>query len=205
MSSHAMALSRSVGVLAVVVLVASVGIAGCKRVAPPTRAAPIRAAFYYPWFPEAWNQSGQNPFTAYAPSRGLYSTDIATVRTQIPTCSTAASASASRHGSVRAPRPTSTGRRSCRPRRVRASAGRRTTSPRGSPTRPAEDRRRPSLLVGDDTERTDSGLLYVNGKGMAVFVYNADATRAKGCDTVRRWARARRLLGKQHHESSMST
>ena len=24
---------------------------------------PIRAAFYYPWFPEAWRQSGLSPFT----------------------------------------------------------------------------------------------------------------------------------------------
>src|SRR5215208_2560661 len=33
---------------------------------------PIRAAFYYPWFPEAWNQQGFNPFTNYSPSLGFY-------------------------------------------------------------------------------------------------------------------------------------
>src|SRR4030042_6383986 len=33
---------------------------------------PIRAAFYYPWFPEAWNQQGFNPFTNYTPSLGYY-------------------------------------------------------------------------------------------------------------------------------------
>jgi hypothetical protein len=33
---------------------------------------PIRAAFYYPWFPEAWNQQGMNPFTHYQPSLGYY-------------------------------------------------------------------------------------------------------------------------------------
>ncbi len=33
---------------------------------------PIRAAFYYPWFPEAWNQSGISPFTRYTPTRGYY-------------------------------------------------------------------------------------------------------------------------------------
>lgn len=32
----------------------------------------MRAAFYYPWFPEAWNQSGQDPFTHYHPSAGFY-------------------------------------------------------------------------------------------------------------------------------------
>jgi phosphatidylinositol-3-phosphatase len=33
---------------------------------------PVRAAFYYPWFPEAWNQSGLNPYTHYHPSLGFY-------------------------------------------------------------------------------------------------------------------------------------
>ena len=32
---------------------------------------PIRAVFYYPWFPEAWNQQGFNPFTNYTPSLGF--------------------------------------------------------------------------------------------------------------------------------------
>jgi hypothetical protein len=35
-------------------------------------AFPIRAAFYYPWFPEAWNQAGFNPFTNYTPTAGNY-------------------------------------------------------------------------------------------------------------------------------------
>jgi hypothetical protein len=34
---------------------------------------PIRAAFYYPWFPESWTQSGVYPFTKYEPSLGYYS------------------------------------------------------------------------------------------------------------------------------------
>ena len=36
---------------------------------------PIRAAFYYPWFPQSWNQSGMNPFTHYHPSLGFYNQD----------------------------------------------------------------------------------------------------------------------------------
>ena len=36
---------------------------------------PIRAAFYYPWFPEAWRQRGIEPFTHYDPSAGFYSSD----------------------------------------------------------------------------------------------------------------------------------
>ena len=39
----------------------------------------MRAAFYYPWFPEAWDQSGMNPFTHYHPSAGFYSESNATV------------------------------------------------------------------------------------------------------------------------------
>jgi hypothetical protein len=42
---------------------------------PPTDGQPsfpVRGAFFYPWFPEAWNQSGMNPFTHYHPSAGFY-------------------------------------------------------------------------------------------------------------------------------------
>jgi len=44
---------------------------------------PIRAAFYYPWFPEAWNQQGLNPFTHYHPSLGFYDASAAVVQSQI--------------------------------------------------------------------------------------------------------------------------
>lgn len=45
---------------------------------------PIRATFYYPWFPEAWSQSGISPFTWYQPSRGFYDgRDRAVVANQI--------------------------------------------------------------------------------------------------------------------------
>ncbi len=36
-------------------------------------AFPIRAAFYYPWFPEAWEQQGIYPYTNYTPTLGYYS------------------------------------------------------------------------------------------------------------------------------------
>ena len=39
---------------------------------PSSSGQPLRAAFYYPWFPEAWNQQGLNPFTHYHPSLGFY-------------------------------------------------------------------------------------------------------------------------------------
>jgi len=45
---------------------------------------PIRAVFYYPWFPEAWNQQGFNPFTNYTPSLGLYdSSSLSVVQNHI--------------------------------------------------------------------------------------------------------------------------
>lgn len=33
---------------------------------------PIRAAFYYPWFPQAWTQQGIFPYTNFNPSLGFY-------------------------------------------------------------------------------------------------------------------------------------
>jgi Glycosyl hydrolase family 99 len=35
-------------------------------------ALPLRAAFYYPWFPQAWKQSGMDPYTHYQPNLGYY-------------------------------------------------------------------------------------------------------------------------------------
>ncbi len=47
-------------------------------------AFPIRAAFYYPWFPQAWKQGGLNPFSQYQPSLGFYDQDqAAVIQTQI--------------------------------------------------------------------------------------------------------------------------
>jgi len=45
---------------------------------------PIRAVFYYPWFPEAWSQGGINPYTNYSPTLGYYSSaDPAVIRQHI--------------------------------------------------------------------------------------------------------------------------
>jgi hypothetical protein len=38
-------------------------------------AFPIRGAFYYPWFPDSWDQNNMNPFTHFEPSLGYYSQD----------------------------------------------------------------------------------------------------------------------------------
>jgi hypothetical protein len=45
---------------------------------------PVRAAFYYPWFPQAWTQSGRFPFTNYHPSDGFYATNsVSVIKRQI--------------------------------------------------------------------------------------------------------------------------
>jgi hypothetical protein len=41
----------------------------------PVLKFPIRAAFYYPWFPQSWNQAGMDPFTHYQPTLGYYNQD----------------------------------------------------------------------------------------------------------------------------------
>jgi hypothetical protein len=41
-------------------------------------ATPIRAAFYYGWYPENWTQGGIYPATRYNPSAGFYSLDAGT-------------------------------------------------------------------------------------------------------------------------------
>jgi hypothetical protein len=60
---------------------------GLRQGAPPqslpSLTLPIRAAFYYPWFPEAWRQQGMDPFSHYQPSRGYYAVDAATVSEHI--------------------------------------------------------------------------------------------------------------------------
>jgi hypothetical protein len=50
----------------------------------PPATGVVRAAFYYPWFPEAWNQHSITPYTNYSPSRGLYnSSDPALITSHI--------------------------------------------------------------------------------------------------------------------------
>jgi hypothetical protein len=51
---------------------------------PPPVQAPLRGAFYYPWFPGAWTQNGQYPYTHYHPTAGLYSsTDPALIAYEV--------------------------------------------------------------------------------------------------------------------------
>jgi hypothetical protein len=45
----------------------------------PSLTYPIRAMFYYPWFPNAWKQGGIYPYTRYHPSLGYYDSGDATL------------------------------------------------------------------------------------------------------------------------------
>jgi hypothetical protein len=54
---------KRLGLLLMLVLVP-----GCSNVTPP-----IRATFYYPWYPETWSTSGHHVF--YHPTLGYYSSD----------------------------------------------------------------------------------------------------------------------------------
>ncbi|HSB02550.1 MAG TPA: DNRLRE domain-containing protein [Anaerolineales bacterium] len=66
-------LRRVMTMMLIVANLATVMLAGAAPAAADTQPSfPIRAAFYYPWFPEAWNQQGFNPFTNYTPSIGFY-------------------------------------------------------------------------------------------------------------------------------------
>lgn len=71
-----------VNILDLSVLAANWGLTTSGSAPQPT--LPIRAMFYYPWFPEAWNQQGYNPFTNYVPTLGNYSSATSsTINTHI--------------------------------------------------------------------------------------------------------------------------
>lgn len=187
-----------------IVGIGATALVGCKVVSPPSAGAPIRAAFYYPWYPEAWSQQGQNPYTNYTPTRGSYSTDVETVKAQIADMQygniSMGIASWFGQGSVTDPHW---------PALISAAQGtgfawapyyEREGVADPSPTQIATDLN--SIYVAYGGTNTDSGLAWLTGKGMPVFVYNADdTTQAKGCDTVDRWTAARALLKSQFNET----
>jgi len=65
---------RTVAAVSAALIVAA--LAGAANGARPAAAAaptfPIRAAFYYPWFPGSWNQLGIDPYTWYTPTPDGY-------------------------------------------------------------------------------------------------------------------------------------
>jgi hypothetical protein len=51
---------------------AATGAPGKPAAAPAQPSFPLRAAFYYPWYPESWRQRGYAHFTRYTPTLGFY-------------------------------------------------------------------------------------------------------------------------------------
>jgi hypothetical protein len=171
-------------------------------VSTPAATSALRGAFYYPWFPDTWVQQGQNPFTNYSPARGLYSTDAATVAAQVADMQyggiTVGIASWFGQGTITDKHW---------PALLQAARGTAFAwapyyEPEGV-TDPAPQKIANDLhYIRSTYGGAGSALASLPGKGMPVFVYNADdPTAAKGCDTVDRWNEARQLLQQQFGES----
>jgi hypothetical protein len=161
----------------------------------------IRAAFYYPWFPEGWNQQGQNPFTNYRPARGFYSTTPATVAAQIQDM---------QYGGISMGIASWFGPRTITdkhwPAIMQAAGG---TGFTWAPyyEAAAMGRQTPQQIAGSlhylmaTYGGTGSALASLPGRGMVVFVYNAnDLSSSSGCLTVSAWDQAQVLLRQQYGE-----
>ncbi len=175
--------------------------------AAPSGSAPvalrrtIRAAFYYPWFPQTWGSDAQNPFTNYVPARGSYRTDLPTVKAQITDM---------QYAWVSVGLASWFGQRSNTnanwPVLFRAARG---TGFRWAPYYEPEGTSDPTpTAIAADLHylRTTYGggqaLAMLPGKRMLVFVYNADdLDTAHGCATVTRWKQARDILQKRYAEA----
>ncbi|HKG54061.1 MAG TPA: hypothetical protein VKB04_07345, partial [Anaerolineales bacterium] len=146
---------------------------------------PIRAAFYYPWFPEAWNQQGFNPFTNYNPSLGFYDASQAVTKQHI---------AAMLYGGIQAGIASWWGQGSKTdthiPGLLQAAAG---TNFRWSIYYEKESQGDPSVsqLTNDltylrDKYGNDPSFLRINGR-FVVFVY---ADGGDACGMVDRWKQA---------------
>jgi hypothetical protein len=164
-----------------------------RRPAVPSQPSfPIRAAFYYGWYPENWTIGGRRPH--FHPSAGYYSSsDLAVQRAQIEALvyarMDAAISSWQEPGS-----PLDTRLRGLLAETVRMGAPLKWAiydeqEGRSDPT--------PTEIAGDlsyirDHLATSSAYLRV-GHRFVVFVYNADD---RSCDVVRRWRAANARLGR---------
>jgi len=149
-------------------------------------AFPLRAAFYYPWFPEAWTQQGINPYTHYDPSPGLYDSSAPSV--------IAGQIAAMQYGNVDAGIASWWGPGTPTDTRVPLLlAGAANSTFRWTLYYEAEGYSDPSVSQIDDDlayldakYATDPGYLRIDGRPV-IFVY-ADAT--DGCGMATRWAEA---------------
>ncbi len=144
---------------------------------------PLRAAFYYPWFPEAWTQKGIYPFTHYHPSLNYYDSSSLTVER--------AHIAAMQYGNIQAGIASWWGQGSMSDGRVpallSAAAG---TTFRWAPYYEAESLGDPSAtqITADlgyirDRYAADPSYLRVHGR-FVVFVY---ADGSDGCAMAQRW------------------
>ncbi len=166
-----------------------------------TSPATIRAAFYYPWFPQTWGSDPQNPFTNYVPTLGRYSTDLPTVKTQIADMQFAGVSLglASWFGQ-------GSNTNANWPVLFQAAQG---TGFSWAPYYESEGTSdpAPAAIAADlhylrTTYGGGSALAMLPGRGMPVFVYNADdLDNAHGCATVTRWKQAKDLLLQQYAET----
>jgi hypothetical protein len=163
-----------------------------RRPVPPQPTFPIRAAFYYGWYPENWTIGGRLP--RFHPSAGYYSSaDVAVQRTEID---------ALVYGGIDAAISSWQEPGTSLDTRLRGLLAE--TVRLGAPLKWAvyheqEGRANPTPdeIAGDlsyirDHLATSPAYLRV-GHRFVVFVYNADD---RSCDTVRRWRAANARLGR---------
>jgi outer membrane biosynthesis protein TonB len=157
----------------------------------PQPSFPIRAAFYYPWFPEAWNQQGMNPFTQYHPTLGTYDSSASTTL--------AAHLAAFRYAHIDVGISSWWGQGSATDRRLptilAATAGTPTRwtvyyEPEGS-SNPSVSQITSDLTYIRDHYGNDPSYLRIGGR-FVVFVY---ADGADGCGMVDRWTQANAGIG----------
>ena len=155
---------------------------------------PIRAAFFYPWFPESWNQAGYNPFTNYTPSLGFYdSGSTSVIQNQIQ---------AMTYGNINAAILSWWGQGTKSDQRVSTILG--ATPGSSNPNfrwsiyyenesqgNPAISQIESDLSYFQSHYGANASFLRVNGK-FVIFVY-ADAT--DGCGMADRWVQADNALG----------
>ncbi len=189
---------------ALVAVVAVVALAACRTPeeapvpAGSTPQTPVRGAFYYPWYPEAWSQRGIEPFTRNSPTLGFYdSRSQAVVRAHL---------AALEYGRIQLAIASWWGRGSKEDARLPMLL--RTTAEARSPVRwavyheqegnrygagpnPSVEALRADLAHLRDRHGSDPSYYRIDGR-FVVFVYG-EAT--DGCGTARRWAQANADVG----------
>ncbi len=161
---------------------------------------PIRAAFFYPWFPEAWNQQGFDPFSNYQPSAGYYdSGSTSTIEEQI---------AAMTYANIQAGILSWWGQNSPTDQRVATilAATRQSVNPyfqwtlyyepegQGDPT---VNQIQNDLTYIREHYANDQNFLHVDGK-FVIFVYNDPNDR---CSMADRWVQANANLGEAAYVS----